>query len=138
MREEPTVVRNGDILTDVRLSDLIEFHQANDAAVSMGLVRVPDPIRYGVAELDAESRVLRFLEKPQGKVTPNTINAGIFPRYRNQYHRVKTDRSSTTFSPNCWSRTLVFIDTNWRTPIGVTSAHSIAVSLRTWITSQGD
>ena len=76
--DEPTLVLNGDILTDVRLADLIDFHQANNAAVSMALVRVPNPRRFGVADLDAESRVLRFLEKPQGKVTPNTINAGIY------------------------------------------------------------
>ena len=76
--EEPTVVLNGDILTDMRISDLIAFHHANDSAVTMSLVRVPDPSRYGVADLDAEDRVLRFLEKPQGKVTPNTINAGIY------------------------------------------------------------
>ncbi|CAN5533338.1 hypothetical protein BH10ACI2_BH10ACI2_07130 [soil metagenome] len=76
--EEPTVVMNGDILTDLRLGELIDFHQANKAAVSMALVRVPDPSRFGVADLDAEHRILRFLEKPQGKVTPNTINAGIY------------------------------------------------------------
>ncbi len=76
--EEPTVVLNGDILTDLRLSDLIDFHQANNAAVSIGLARVPDPSRYGVADLDAEGRVLRFIEKPQGKVAPNTINAGVY------------------------------------------------------------
>ncbi len=76
--DEPTVVLNGDILTDLRLSDLIDFHQANNARVSIGLARVSDPSRYGVAELDVSGRVLRFIEKPQGKVTPNTINAGIY------------------------------------------------------------
>ena len=76
--DEPTVVLNGDILTDMRLSDLVEFHKANNAAVTMSLVRVPDPSRYGVADTAADGRVLRFLEKPQGKITPNTINARIY------------------------------------------------------------
>ncbi len=76
--DEPTLVLNGDILTDLRLANLIDFHQSNNAAISMALVRVPDPSRFGVADLDAESRVLRFLEKPQGIITPNTINAGIY------------------------------------------------------------
>ena len=76
--DEPLMVLNGDVLTDVRLQDLIQFHQSNKSAATIGLVRVPDPSRYGVAMLDPESRVTCFLEKPQGPVEHDTINAGMY------------------------------------------------------------
>jgi NDP-sugar pyrophosphorylase family protein len=76
--DEPLLVLNGDVLTDVRLRDLIQFHEQNKAAATIGLVRVPDPSRYGVAVLDDGERITGFLEKPQGPVEHNTINAGIY------------------------------------------------------------
>ena len=76
--DEPVLVLNGDILTDLHISNLIDFHRSNRSMATIGLVRVADPSRYGVAELDAGGRILRFLEKPKGKIAHNTINAGIY------------------------------------------------------------
>ena len=76
--DEPLLVLNGDVLTNVRLLDLIHFHKSNKAAATIGLVRVSDPSRYGVAMLSADSKVTGFLEKPQGPVEHNTINAGVY------------------------------------------------------------
>jgi NDP-sugar pyrophosphorylase family protein len=76
--DETTIVLNGDILTDLQLKELIAFHRQNDAAATLGLVRVEDPSRYGVAKLDEHNRINGFLEKPKGAATPNTINAGLY------------------------------------------------------------
>lgn len=79
---ETTVVFNGDILTNLDIGGLIEFHQAKGAAATITLVPVNDPSRYGLVQTDADGRVVQFLEKPKpedlAKVKVNTINAGIY------------------------------------------------------------
>lgn len=79
---ETTVVLNGDILTDLDISDLIAFHRERQAEATISLVRVEDPSAYGLVEIDDESRVKRFLEKPKkedvAKLGINTVNAGVY------------------------------------------------------------
>lgn len=79
---ETTVVFNGDILTSLDISALIEFHKANSAEATITLVPVDDPSRYGLVQVDKGRRVQRFIEKPQpdelAKLKINTINAGIY------------------------------------------------------------
>jgi mannose-1-phosphate guanylyltransferase len=79
---ETTVVFNGDILTDLDIGRLIEFHTSKSAAATITLVSVDDPTRYGLIKTDTESKVLQFIEKPQpdelASLKINTINAGIY------------------------------------------------------------
>jgi NDP-sugar pyrophosphorylase family protein len=79
---ETTVVFNGDILTDLDIGRLIEFHTSNSAAATITLVPVEDPTRYGLIKLDDKKKVQRFVEKPQpdelDELRTNTINAGIY------------------------------------------------------------
>ncbi len=79
---EATVVLNGDILTDVRLSKIIEFHKRHEAAATISLKSVPNPEIYGLVETDEESRVTRFIEKPKpdelAELPTDRINAGIY------------------------------------------------------------
>ena len=79
---ETTVVLNGDILTDIDLSDVLEFHRANGSDATLALTPVENPSAYGLVESDSESKILRFLEKPKpedlANITTNTINAGIY------------------------------------------------------------
>jgi NDP-sugar pyrophosphorylase family protein len=76
--DSPTVVFNGDILTDLDLNEVIAFHNDRRAAATIVLTPVENPGAYGLAETDAEGRVLRFREKPRDEITTNTINAGIY------------------------------------------------------------
>lgn len=72
-------VMNGDIFTDLDLSDMLEFHRKKGAKVTIALTPVEDPSRFGVVETDDENRVTRFIEKPKpGQVSSNMINAGIY------------------------------------------------------------
>lgn len=79
---ETTVVFNGDILTDIDVGNLVEFHQAKSASATITLVPVDDPSRYGLIKIDEDSKILRFIEKPQpdelAELKINTINAGIY------------------------------------------------------------
>lgn len=77
--QEPVIILNGDILTDINLTELIKFHKTKNAVLTITLVRVKDPTIYGLVETDSNNKILQFLEKPSwDEVTCNTINAGIY------------------------------------------------------------
>ena len=72
-------VFNGDIFSDLDLTEMIRFHRAHKAKATIALTPVDDPTAYGVVELDSQNRVKGFIEKPsRDKVTSNLINAGIY------------------------------------------------------------
>jgi mannose-1-phosphate guanylyltransferase len=73
------LVFNGDIFSDLDLTEMIRFHRAHKAKATIALTPVDDPTAYGVVELDSRNRVKGFIEKPsRDKVTSNLINAGIY------------------------------------------------------------
>lgn len=77
--DEPVIVFNGDIFTDIDLTAMMDLHCEKKASVSIALTPVEDPTIYGVVETDAGNRVKRFIEKPsRDEVTTNMINAGIY------------------------------------------------------------
>lgn len=77
--EDIIIVFNGDVLTDINISDIINFHKKNGAQATITLTRVEDPTHYGLVMTDENARVRKFLEKPSWEhVTTNTINAGIY------------------------------------------------------------
>src|SRR5215469_13181837 len=61
--EDPVVVLNGDILSGHDLGAQIDLHQKADAAVTLHLVEVPDPGRFGCVPTDFDDRVRRFLKE---------------------------------------------------------------------------
>lgn len=79
---EPTIVFNGDILTNLDIAALLDFHSSKGAEATISLTPVSDPSRYGLVETDDSGRVLRFIEKPSpeeaAKLNINTINAGVY------------------------------------------------------------
>lgn len=79
---ETTVVFNGDILTDLDISKIIEFHRTKNAEATIALFPVENPSAYGLVETETNDKVLRFREKPKPEeldgLTTNNINAGIY------------------------------------------------------------
>jgi len=79
---DTTVVFNGDILTDLNIAEVLQYHISKKAEATIALVPVPDPSAYGLVETEANGKVLRFREKPKpeelAELTTNTINAGIY------------------------------------------------------------
>ena len=77
--DETFLALNGDIITDLDITAMIDFHRQKGAKVTIALTPVDDPTSYGLIETDAKSRVMRFLEKPNwSQVTTNMINAGTY------------------------------------------------------------
>jgi mannose-1-phosphate guanylyltransferase len=75
-----TIVFNGDVLTDLDLTALIQLHRDRSAAVSLTLTRVADAGPYGLVPLDDDGRVQAFIEKPVPEVAiqGGLINAGTY------------------------------------------------------------
>ena len=57
-------VLGDNILRGPDLRHIAQDFEASDAGAGTLLYRVPDPERFGVAELDADGRVIGFEEKP--------------------------------------------------------------------------
>jgi mannose-1-phosphate guanylyltransferase len=74
---DPVVVLNSDILSGHDLDAQVDLHIKTDAAVTLHLVEVADPSRFGVVPTDSSGRVTAFLEKTPNPVT-NHINAGCY------------------------------------------------------------
>lgn len=79
---ETTIVFNGDVLTDLDISKVIDFHRNKKAEATIVLTPVENPSAYGLVETDETNRVLRFREKPKPEeiadLTTKNINAGIY------------------------------------------------------------
>lgn len=78
-RDGPFLVFNADVVQTFDIRGLLAFHRERGAQVTIALVEVEDPSAFGAVELDAEGRVLRFVEKPRpGETTSRLVNAGIY------------------------------------------------------------
>lgn len=71
---EPFVVMNGDLLTSVRFSSLLDFHNETDAVATMCAREYDIEIPYGVIKADG-SRLVELEEKP---IRSHFVNAGIY------------------------------------------------------------
>lgn len=72
--EEPFVVTNGDVLTDIRYGELVDFHARYDSFATMA-VRVHEwQHPFGVVHIKGVN-IVGFEEKP---VTRSQINAGVY------------------------------------------------------------
>ena len=77
--DEPTLVFNGDIFTDLDITAMMENHRQNKAMLTIALTPVEDPTSYGLVETDNSNKIVRFLEKPNpDEITTNMINAGTY------------------------------------------------------------
>jgi mannose-1-phosphate guanylyltransferase / phosphomannomutase len=73
------LVVSGDGLTDIDLTELIDFHRRKEALVTVCLSRRESPLGLGIVVTDESGRVVRFLEKPGwGQVFTNAVNTGIY------------------------------------------------------------
>lgn len=64
----------GDGVSDVNITDLVNFHRSHGKAMTMTSVQ-PDG-RFGAIQLSGENQITRFLEKPKGD--GSWINGGFF------------------------------------------------------------
>lgn len=64
-REKTFFVLYADVLTNLNLTKLMEFHDCGVLTAILGIIRVPDPNRCGIVTVDQEDVIQNFEEKPQ-------------------------------------------------------------------------
>lgn len=90
--DDPVVILNGDVLSGHDLIAQVEAHEKAGAAVTLHLVEVPDPARFGCVPTDAAWRVTGFLEKTPDPVT-NRVNAGCYVFRRSVIEQIPAGRA---------------------------------------------
>ncbi|MFH0796682.1 MAG: NDP-sugar synthase [Candidatus Omnitrophota bacterium] len=75
---QPTFILNGDVLTDLNLSAMAEFHKKTRAAVTIAVTFVPHPKRYGLVFFGKDCQIREFKEKPGEVPGKGWINAGVY------------------------------------------------------------
>jgi len=73
----PFLMFNGDVLSNIDLSDLIRFHTEQKATATIALTQVEDTSSFGVARLKGHS-IVGFVEKPKNGLESRLINAGVY------------------------------------------------------------
>jgi mannose-1-phosphate guanylyltransferase len=70
---------NGDVLTDIDLTDQLRQHVRTGARATLALVPVEDPSAYGLVRRHEDHSVRGFLEKPRPEqIDTNLISAGAY------------------------------------------------------------
>jgi mannose-1-phosphate guanylyltransferase/phosphomannomutase len=77
--DETFLVISGDVLTDIDLGAVVEFHKERKAMATIGLKAMENPLEFGIVITREDGSIERFLEKPSwGQVFSDTINTGIY------------------------------------------------------------
>jgi len=72
----PFVVVYGDVLTDLDISAMYRFHRDRKAVATLAVREMPNPWEVGVVEMNDESRITGFIEKPPRGSEKNNLSSG--------------------------------------------------------------
>lgn len=79
MMDGTFIVGSGDVLADVDIDRIYEFHRRKGAEATMALTEVENPTEFGIVGLNEEDKIVKFKEKPKdNEIFSNLINAGIY------------------------------------------------------------
>jgi mannose-1-phosphate guanylyltransferase len=104
MLDERFLMLNGDVLTDIDLSEQIAQHERTGAKATLALVPVADPSAYGLVHLNDDRSVHDFVEKPSpDAIDTNLISAGAYVLDREILELVAPDRN-VSIEREVWPR----------------------------------
>jgi NDP-sugar pyrophosphorylase family protein len=76
---DPVFAVQGDNIFDVNVKELVEFHEKKEATMTIALREVDNVEGFGIADINKEKRIARFVEKPSPKEAPsNLANTGLY------------------------------------------------------------
>jgi mannose-1-phosphate guanylyltransferase len=102
--DERFLMLNGDVLTDIDLTEQIAQHELTGARATLALVPVDDPSAYGLVCLDDDRAVEDFIEKPSSdRIDTNLISAGAYVLEREILELVPADRN-VSIEREVWPR----------------------------------
>ena len=77
--DDTFVVASGDVLADVDIQAMYQYHKEKNSFATIALTEVENPQEFGIVGLNKKNRIVRFKEKPgKDEVFSNLINAGIY------------------------------------------------------------
>ena len=77
--KDPVFAVQGDNIFDVDVKALVDFHQKKGAVMTIALREVENVEGYGIADINKEMRISRFVEKPSPKEAPSDLaNTGLY------------------------------------------------------------
>jgi mannose-1-phosphate guanylyltransferase len=89
---ETVLVLNGDILTDLDLTAVVERHRGGKAEATIVVAEVEDARPFGLVAVDDQGRVLEFREKPDHP-GPGLVNAGTYVLEPEAVRRIPTGQA---------------------------------------------
>lgn len=79
LQDDTFVILSGDALTDIDLTEMINFHKAKGAIATIALKREDDVSEFGVVITDTDGKITAFQEKPKAEeALSNLVNTGIY------------------------------------------------------------
>ncbi len=78
INNESFVVLHGDIVFDLRLADLIQFHKAQESTATVALTSLSAPFPYGQFELHGQSIVGFYEHTKKEQIKSNLVNTGVY------------------------------------------------------------
>jgi NDP-sugar pyrophosphorylase family protein len=77
--DDTFLVVQSDVISEIPLGDMRLFHSDHRGEVSIALTTVEDPSSYGVAVLNSEDEIVKFVEKPSpGTASSNLVSTGFY------------------------------------------------------------
>jgi len=86
------LVMNGDIITSLNIRKLIRFHQEMGGTGTIALRKFEVPIPYGHVEVDANSAIKKFTEKP---TLSFLVNAGVYVLEPKIFHFIPPSQAAS-------------------------------------------
>lgn len=96
--DDTFVVVYGDILTDLNLSTMVNYHKAKKSLATIAIVEVPAPWEVGIVSINKEGRILSFVEKPpRDRIVNNLSSCGIYI-FEKDIHNHISGKNPTDFA----------------------------------------
>jgi NDP-sugar pyrophosphorylase family protein len=76
---DPVFAVQGDNIFDVNVKELVDFHEKKGAVMTIALREVKNVEGYGIADINKDMRINKFVEKPSPKEAPSDLaNTGLY------------------------------------------------------------
>lgn len=92
--DETFLMMNGDVLCDMDLEEMLDFHKKTEGICTIAMVSVKEPSAFGTIKLSG-NKIVDFIEKPEnGKEESYLVNAGIYLMEPNIFNVISPKCSS--------------------------------------------
>lgn len=78
IKDQSFVVLHGDIVVDLNLKDVIQFHKDQETVATVALTPIDNPSPYGQFELHGQAIVGFHEHSKKGEIKSNLVNTGVY------------------------------------------------------------